>query len=67
MTIPRSLVRLRTMCPRLDESAGHRRSTRLRRGAPWLKPMLVQCAWAAIRTAGYFRAQYLRLKSCRGR
>jgi transposase len=54
------------LCPRLDESAGHRRSTRLRRGAPWLKPVLVQCAWAAIRTEGYFRAQYLRLKSRRG-
>jgi transposase len=54
------------LCPRLDESAGHRRSTRIRKGAPWLKPVLVQCAWAAIRPEGYFRAQYLRLKSRRG-
>jgi transposase len=26
------------LCPRLDESAGKRRSTRTRSGAPWLKP-----------------------------
>src|SRR5213593_2110765 len=32
------------LCPRLDESAGKHRSTRLRKGAPWLKPVLVQCA-----------------------
>jgi transposase len=25
------------MCPRSDESAGKRRSSRIRRGAPWLK------------------------------
>jgi transposase len=37
------------MCPRNDESAGKRRSNRLRKGAPWLKTTLVQCAWAAVR------------------
>ena len=37
------------MVPRNDESAGKRRSTRLRYGAPWLKTLLVQCAWAAVR------------------
>ena len=31
------------LCPRNDESAGKRRSTRLRKGAPWLKTTLVQC------------------------
>ena len=51
------------MCPRSDESAGKRRSTRLRYGAPWLKTLLVQCAWAAIRTKdSYLRAQYYRLR-----
>ena len=29
------------LCPRNDESAGKRRSTRLRKGAPWLKTTLV--------------------------
>ena len=57
------------LCPRNDESAGKRRSTRLRKGAPWLKTMLVQCAWAAKRKKdSYLRAQtqFLRLKSRRG-
>lgn len=55
------------LCPRNDESAGKRRSTRLRPGAPWLKAVLVQCAWAAARSrSGYLRAQFLRLKSRRG-
>jgi transposase len=55
------------LCPRNDESAGKRRSTRIRKGAPWLKTVLVQCAWAAARSKNsYLRAQYYRLKSRRG-
>jgi transposase len=55
------------LCPRNDESAGKRRSTRLRKGAPWLKTMLIQCAWAAKRKKdSYLCAQFLRLKSRRG-
>jgi transposase len=37
------------LCPRNDESAGKRRSTRLRHGAPWLETLLVQAAWCATR------------------
>jgi transposase len=45
------------LCPRNDESAGKRRSTKLRKGAPWLKTLLVQVAWAASRKKrSYFRA-----------
>jgi transposase len=55
------------LCPGLHESAGKRVSTRLRKGAPWLKTTLVQAAWAAVRTkACYLRAQFLRLKTRRG-
>jgi transposase len=55
------------LCPRNDESAGKRRSTRLRQGAPWLKTTLVQAAWAAARSRnGYLPAQFLRIKSRRG-
>jgi transposase len=55
------------LCPRNDESAGKRRSTRLRQGAPWLKTTLVQAAWAAARCKqGYLPAQFLRIKSRRG-
>jgi len=55
------------LVPRLDESAGKRRSTRIKKGAPWLKPVLVQCAWAAARKkSSYFQAQFLRLKARHG-
>jgi transposase len=55
------------LVPRLDESAGKRRSTRVRKGAPWLKPVLVQCGWSAARTKGtYYQAQFFRLKARRG-
>jgi len=55
------------LCPRNDESAGKRRSNRLRKGAPWLKTMLIQCAWAAKRKKdSYLQAQFLRLRSRRG-
>ena len=55
------------LCPRNDESAGKRRSTRLRKGDRWLKTLLVQCAWAARRKKGsYFNAQFHRLTGRRG-
>ena len=55
------------LCPRDDESAGKRRSTRMKQGAPWLKTTLIQCAWAATRKKdSYLQAQYLRLRSRRG-
>jgi transposase len=55
------------LCPRLDESAGKRMSTRTRKGTPWLKTVLVQAAWpATTRRNSYFRAQFQRLKSRRG-
>jgi transposase len=61
------LVSWAGMCPRLDESAGKRHSTRTRHGAPWLKTTLVQAAWGATRKKGsYLQAQFLRLKNRRG-
>ena len=55
------------LCPKNDQSAGKRRSTRMKKGAPWLKTTLIQCAWAATRVKGsYLQAQYLRLRSRRG-
>src|SRR6266446_6037940 len=38
------LVAWAGLCPGQNESAGKRKSSRLRKGAPWLKTMLVQCA-----------------------
>ena len=61
------LVSWAGLCPRNDESAGKRRSTRLRQGAPWLKTLLVQTAWCAARAKGtYLRARFGRLKARRG-
>jgi transposase len=55
------------LIPALNESAGKRRSTRIKKGAPWLKPVLVQSGWSAARTKNsYFHAQFLRIKSRRG-
>jgi transposase len=61
------LVAWAGLCPGQNESAGKRKSTRLRKGAPWLKTMLVQCAWAAKRKKdSYYRAQFFRLQARRG-
>lgn len=55
------------LCPRMDESAGKRRNTRVRRGSPWLKPVLVQAAWAAIgKKDTYLRSFFYKLKSRQG-
>jgi transposase len=61
------LVSWAGLCPRNDESAGKRRSTRVRKTANWLKTTLVTAAWAAVRKhESYLRAQFLRLKARRG-
>jgi transposase len=55
------------ICPRSDESAGKRRSTRMKKGAPWLKITLIECAWAAKRKKGsYLQAQFNRICARRG-
>lgn len=61
------LVSFAGLCPRLDETAGKKRSTRLRKGSNWLKCTLVSCAWAATHTKDtYARAQYYRIRTRRG-
>jgi len=61
------LVAWAGLCPGQNESAGKRKASRLRKGAPWLKTMLVQCAWAASRKKNsYYKAQFNRLRSKRG-
>jgi transposase len=55
------------MVPRNDESAGKRRSSRMRKGGTWLKTTMVQCAWAAVRKGGSrFAILFGRLKPKRG-
>jgi transposase len=62
-----NLVSWAGLCPKNDESAGKRRSNRLKAGAPWLKTTLVQCTWGASRSKGtYLHAQYVRIRARRG-
>jgi transposase len=44
------------VCPGNHESAGKRRSGRRRPGNKHLQPVLVECAWAAVRHDGYLKA-----------
>jgi hypothetical protein len=60
------LVSWAGLCPGQIESAGKRKSSLLRKGAPWLKTMLVQCAWAASRKKDSCEAQFRRLRAKRG-
>jgi transposase len=58
------LVAWAGLCPGQNESAGKRKSSRLRKGAPWLKTALVQAAWSAVKKKdSYYRAQFHRLKA----
>jgi len=62
-----NLVSWACICPRSDESAGKRRSTRISKGSPWLKTVLVQSAHSAVRMKGtYFQALFHRIRSRRG-
>ena len=61
------LVSWAGLCPGQNQSAGKQKSSRLRKGAPWLKTMMVQCAWAAKRAKrSYYSAQFHRLTARRG-
>ena len=63
----RHLVSWARLCPRLDESAGKIHSTRTLKGAAWIKTIMVQAAWCAVRVKNsYPRAQFLRIRSRRG-
>jgi transposase len=48
------------LCPGNHESAGKRHSGRRRHGNTHLQPVLVECAWAAVRHDGYLKSLYHR-------
>jgi transposase len=55
------------LCPRNDESAGKRRSNRVRKGSVWLKTTMVQCAWSAVKKKdSYLQALFYRIRARRG-
>ena len=63
----RHLISWTRLSPRLDQSAGQTHSTRILKGAEWVKPLLIGAAWAAVKVKdSYFRAQFLRLRARRG-
>lgn len=52
------------LCPGNNISANKRRSSRTRKGQPWLRAALVQAAWAASRSKGtYLSAQFHRFRA----
>jgi transposase len=54
-------------CPGHDESAGKRRTGRMRKGSKWLAITLTECANAIVRTKRtYLASQYARIKGRRG-
>lgn len=63
----RHIVSWARLCPRLDESAGKVHSRRTLKSAAWVKTLLIQAAWCAVRKKdSYLRAQFLRLRAKRG-
>jgi len=56
---PGNLISWACLCSRNDESAGKVRSRRTLKGAVWIKTLMIQVAWTAVRTKNsYFRAQF---------
>jgi transposase len=49
------------LCPGNHESAGKRKHGKPRKGSQHLQPLLVECAWSAVRTNGRLKARYHRL------
>ena len=56
------------LTPQNNESTGKKKSCRISRAGAYLKPLLVQCALAAIKDKQnpYFRVKYDRIKKRRG-
>ena len=55
------------VCPGNNESAGKRLSSKMRKGSPWLRQLLLEAAHAASHSKNtYLAAQYRRIASRRG-
>jgi len=56
------------LTPQNNESAGKKKTTRIGKAGQYIKPLLIQCALAASRTAKYpeIRSKFLQLKKRRG-
>ena len=49
------------LCPGNHGSADKRKHGKPRKGSQHLQPLMVECAWSAVRTSGRLRARYPRL------
>jgi transposase len=59
---PAHLASWACMCPGNNITGGKRRSGKTREGNPWIRDLLVECAWAASRARGtYLHAQFWKL------
>jgi len=57
-----------SMCPGNNQSGGKNKSGKMRKGNNWLRSVLVQAAWAAVRKRGtYLSAMYSRIARRRGK
>lgn len=64
----RKLASWARLCPGNNESAGKRKSGKTGKGNRWLRAVMSQLAWSAIRSKGsYYNAQYKRLAKKRGK
>ena len=54
------------LCPGNNISANKRRSGKTCHGQNWLRPALVEAAWATLHTQSYFSSQFHRLRARRG-
>ncbi len=54
------------LCPGNNESAGKRKSGKIRKGNPWIRRILCECAHAAKRTECMFKQKYQALVIRRG-
>ena len=54
------------VCPGNNMSAGKRKSSPTNQGNCFMRSLLVECAWAAIKSPGYLRMKYYKLKARRG-
>lgn len=63
----KQLVSWAGLSPANNESANKKKSVRISKAGQYLKPLLVQCALASIRSKGsYFEIKYNRIKKRRG-
>lgn len=64
----RHLASWAAICPGHDETGGHQRSGKTRKGNRWLRGVITQAAWAAARTKGsYPHGQFRRIAARRGK